>query len=187
MVVFGLFLLIWLGVFAIGFTVQAGMAAAEFNAYPPPGRIYSVAVGSVTLRMHMVCQGAGNATVIFEHGGGASGLSGEGLMIQLRQYGLRTCQYDRVGYGWSPSLWQRSSPSPTSGDILSNLLEVANEGLSGPIVCVGHSAGAAACLQFAIAAASKPALFRLSGVVMLDGYPDLVRAGSYPGGTQAIR
>lgn len=182
LIVFGLFLL---AVFAIGFTVQAGLAATEFKSYPAPGRIYSVSAGSFTVQMHLFCQGAGNTTVVFEHGGGASSVAGDGLMSELRMRGVRTCQYDRLGYGWTPSLVQRGGPNPTSGELLLNLLEVANEA-SSPMICVGHSAGAAACLEFAIAIANRTAPLRLFGVVMLDGYPDLVRAGSFPGGRQSI-
>jgi len=123
--------------------------------------------------------------VVFEHGGGASSVAGDGLMSELRMRGVRTCQYDRLGYGWTPSLVQRGGPNPTSGELLLNLLEVANEA-SSPMICVGHSAGAAACLEFAIAIANRTAPLRLFGVVMLDGYPDLVRAGSFPGGRQSI-
>lgn len=45
-------------------------------------------------------------------------------------------------------------------------------GEEGPFVCAGHSAGAESCLWFAH---ERP---DVEGVAMMDGYPDLIRAGA---------
>jgi len=78
--------------------------------------------------------------------------------------------YDRLGYGFSPSFYTGAEQLPNSGVILSRLLEEAGE--EGPFVCAGHSAGAESCLWFAH---ERP---DVEGVAMMDGYPDLIRAGA---------
>mmetsp|Transcript_15494 Transcript_15494/g.30590 ORF Transcript_15494/g.30590 Transcript_15494/m.30590 type:complete len:367 (-) Transcript_15494:35-1135(-) len=103
-------------------------------------------------------------------------------------HGMRTCIYDRIGYGWTPSLYVKGKDDgfPDSGTLLQKLLTAAGE--AGPFVCVGHSAGAAACMRFAEAAKGE-----VTGIAMMDGYPDLIVGGAwrpgvkkYPGDSPAI-
>lgn len=178
-------LLVFLGVFAFGFTIQACMAAADYAQTPPAGQIYSVNVNGLSVRMHMYCIGASssNATFLFEHGGGANSVSGMPLQSSWAAAGRRACVYDRLGYGWTPSMLKRSDLlRPTSGQLLVQLLRQAGE--RGPFVCIGHSAGAAACVEFALAANSTE--LSVVGVAMLDGYPDVIRAGSLRPGSSAV-
>lgn len=182
---FGLFTLIFAAVFCIGATVQAVTVAANSNAYPPAGTVYSVTVDGVGLSVHMHCRGGPSATtILFEHGGGSNSLAGEGMAMRLIESGRRVCTYDRLGYGWTPSLYQRPSISVASGgNVTLALLRSAAE--PGPFVCVGHSAGATSCLNFAMAANGTEV--QVAGVVLLDGYPDLIRAGTLrPGQDQGV-
>ena len=148
-------LLIFFGACVIGVTIQAAWAASDYSTFSPIGTVYTINVRGVELKMHMYCQGGtpavGKATMIFEHGGGANCLSLLGLADYFAK-SRRTCTYDRLGYGWSPSLYTQRNQSEfaTSGEILLTLLTAAKE--PGPYVCVGHSVGAQACLSLAIAA-----------------------------------
>lgn len=174
----GMLALIFLGVFGIGFTIQAAYSAADYNNFPPVGKLYTVNVGGKTLTLHMHCSGplsSNTSTLIFQHGGGSSSVAGMGLMSYWTAAQRRVCIYDRLGYGWTPSLYLQSSIlNPTSGDVLVQLLQQAQE--PGPFVCVGHSAGAAACVEFALSA-NQSSSVRVTGIAMLDGYPDLIRPG----------
>lgn len=88
-------------------------------------------------RLYMTCMGAGSPTVIFDAGLG--GFSLEWLRIQRELVGVvRTCAYDRAGYGWSDP---GPSPRTTSqiSDELNRLLSEA--GIEPPYILVGHSFG----------------------------------------------
>lgn len=162
--------------FGAGFTIQAAWGAADFNAFPPPGTIYTVSVKDITVDMHLYCVGptGKGPTIIGEHGGGASSVSFRYIQQQLAGRGHRFCAYDRIGYGWTPSTVQGMNITDvTSGDVLTVLLKKAEE--TGPFICIGHSAGAAACLLFAHAQGAG----NMKGIVFLDGYPDYVSAWSY--------
>ena len=159
------------------FIVNAVLVARD-TWIEPLGSIYTVqAAGGLSLRMHLACSGdktSTNITWVFEHGGGANSVSMKGLAdIVSRTAGARTCVYDRLGYGSTPSQVTLSNRSnlDSTGELLTKLLTTAGE--VGPFNCVGHSAGAAACLDFAIFNTD------VVGVGFLDGYPDVIRAGSF--------
>jgi len=167
-----LFLVLWLLVFSTGVMIQSAAAANDGNSIQPPGQIYTISTNGTELDMHLYCFGpTAGKTVVFEHGGGANSMTLLGLaqeLVATRE--VRACVYDRLGYGFTPSLYTGVDALPHSGVLLSLLLDKAGE--AGPFVCVGHSAGAGACLFFAHA--NKAVV----GVAMLDGYPDVIRAGS---------
>eukprot|EP00293_Proteomonas_sulcata_P010913 CAMPEP_0184307976 /NCGR_PEP_ID=MMETSP1049-20130417/16565_1 /TAXON_ID=77928 /ORGANISM="Proteomonas sulcata, Strain CCMP704" /LENGTH=563 /DNA_ID=CAMNT_0026620581 /DNA_START=54 /DNA_END=1742 /DNA_ORIENTATION=+ len=177
-----LLVLLWQawGVFTIGSTVQACGSARDLSRYPPVGKMYDLHVDGMGIRVHLYCQGQswlGRPTVLFEHGGGANSISVKAMADSLSSnYATRTCIYDRLGYGWTPSYFTSQSTLKgvsNSGTVLRHLLQASGE--QGPFLCVGHSAGASSCISFTMAMHGRDVI----GIVMLDGYPDIIRAGSY--------
>lgn len=144
----------------------------------PLGNIYTIKASTGhSLRMHLACSGektSTNTTWVFEHGGGSNSVALKGLAdVVSGNAGARVCVYDRLGYGFSPSFVTRENrlTFDSSGELLRNLLTAAGE--VGPYNCVGHSAGAGACLDFAVASSE------VIGLGFLDGYPDIIRAGNF--------
>lgn len=106
-----------------------------------PGRL--IAIGGH--KLHIRCTGLAEPTVIFESGLG--GFSQEWAQVQsnLGKH-VRTCAYDRAGYGWS-----ESGPQPRTitqnVEELHALLVAAGE--NPPFVLVGHSYGGMIVREFA--------------------------------------
>jgi len=102
---------------------------------PPPGVL--VDIGGHKLHIH--CVGLTNAslTVVFESGGGGSSKDWSRVRDLLPAQ-VRTCAYDRAGFGWS-----EAGPSPRTmrQEVfeLHALLEAAKT--PGPFVLVGQSIG----------------------------------------------
>ena len=137
--------LLWVGIVAgilvllvcalVGMTWANGARAKEELAakYPPPGRM--VDLGGYQLHIH--CQGQGSPTVVIEAGAGDSCLSWEQVRPEVAKL-TRVCTYDRAGLGWS----ERSPKSRTARNIVAELHSLlANAGIEGPYVLVGHSIG----------------------------------------------
>lgn len=100
---------------------------------PPPGRLVSVG----DHRLHIACVGTGGPTVLLDAGLGGSSLEWERVKPLLAKH-LRTCAYDRAGYGWS-----EGGPLPrTSERIVFELNTLLRDGqIPGPYILVGHSFG----------------------------------------------
>lgn len=101
-----------------------------------PGRL--VDVGG--FRLHLYCVGAeseASPTVLLEAGGGSPWLAWYKVQPQVAQF-TRVCSYDRAGLGWSDP----SPNPPTAKEIATELHTLlADAGISGPYVLVGHSLG----------------------------------------------
>lgn len=103
------------------------------NANPPPGKLYAVNGH----QMHLYCTGEGSPTLVLE-GGGANGFLFWGTVQPTLSKFTRVCSYDRAGLGWS-------EPQPGPRDV-SHIVEqlhglLAEAGIAGPIMLMGHSAG----------------------------------------------
>lgn len=101
--------------------------------HSPPGRL--VDIGSH--RLHVLCAGHGEPTVIFDAALGGSSLSWS-LVHPAVARATRACVYDRGGFGWSDA-----GPLPrTAGRIADELhLLLQRAGVRGPYILVGHSFG----------------------------------------------
>lgn len=141
-----------------------GMAAAQSDLPPAPGTL--VDVGGHAL--HLYCQGEGSPTVVLETGLGDAAINFRSLQARVAAF-TRVCAYDRAGYGWS-----EVGPAPRDLDSLVGELEtlLANGGVAGPYVMVGHSYGGLLALSFAN---QHPEA--VSGVVLIDSsHPEQLTA-----------
>jgi pimeloyl-ACP methyl ester carboxylesterase len=97
-------------------------------------------------RLHLVCQGSGFPTVIFESGSGEGWYSWALVQGEVAQH-FRACSYDRSGIGFSDP-----DPRPRSVRILVNDLHelLLRSGERGPFVLVGHSLGGLLARRYAM-------------------------------------
>lgn len=127
--------------------------------YPALGKLVEVD----DRRMHIHCLGSGAPTVVIDAGNGSFSVEWMPIQEQLSQ-SVRTCAFDRSGYGWS-----EPGPEPRDGAQavaeLHALLQGAGE--TGPFILVGHSLGGVYARLFA---AQYPA--EAAGLVLVDtAYP----------------
>ena len=94
-----------------------------------------ISIGSRKLHIH--CTGAGSPTVIVENGGAAFSFDWGLVQPDVARF-TRICTYDRAGYAWSDPGPEFDTFDQASRD-LHRLL--ANAGVNGPYVLVGHSLG----------------------------------------------
>lgn len=110
------------------------VAVARFkHGDPPAGQRVMVDGHS----MHIRCMGSGAPTLVLETGLGDDSLVWAELQPELAKT-TRVCAYDRAGFGWSDS-----GPAPRDADSIARELHdlLADAGVSGPIVLMGHSLG----------------------------------------------
>lgn len=111
-------------------------------------------------RLHLVCRGTGQPTVVFEAGLDAFGAASWAPVHERIAQHTRACAYSRAGVAWS---------DPVSGEVhadlvaqrLHRLLDRAGE--TGPRVLVAHSLGALYAVSYA---ARYPQ--HVHGLVLLD-------------------
>jgi pimeloyl-ACP methyl ester carboxylesterase len=117
----------------IGATYQAIATEIDQRTYPHPGEM--VVVGDYSL--HISCAGQGSPTVILEAANGGMSAHWARVQQQVAQT-TRVCAYDRAGLGWS-----EPGPEPRDAKQVSSELHtlLANAGIEGPYVLVGHSYG----------------------------------------------
>ncbi|MGQ0656841.1 MAG: alpha/beta fold hydrolase [Chromatiales bacterium] len=141
-------------------TADGASVELRMDSHTPPGRL--IDLGSH--RLHLLCTGQGEPTVVLEAGLGGFSLEWLPLHRELsRQF--RVCSYDRAGYGWSDP-----GPAPRTTQRLvmelSRLLETAGE--TAPYLLVGHSFGGYTVQYFA-----KVHPLLTAGIVLVDSsHPD---------------
>jgi pimeloyl-ACP methyl ester carboxylesterase len=142
-------------VLAAGALYQFVGSRASARRYTAPG----VMIAVDGQRLHVVCDGHGQPSVLFESGIAASSLSWSRVLPEVAAF-THACAYDRAGLGWSdPCRAQR-----TVSRMLRELRGVLHDrAASGPAVLVGHSFGA--LLVCAYASANPAAV---AGLVLLD-------------------
>jgi pimeloyl-ACP methyl ester carboxylesterase len=133
----------------------------ESSRFPPPGRLIGVrGPGEPSpRRLHLVCLGQGQPTVIFEHSGLGGALSSRAAREEVSAY-TRTCSYDRVGMGWSDP-----GPAVISAGLLADDLEglMQRAGLPAPVILVPASLGGVVAELFA-----RRHRDQVSGLVFVD-------------------
>jgi pimeloyl-ACP methyl ester carboxylesterase len=140
------------------------MSWHQARLYPPRGQYFA--------GLHFYCQGAGEPTVIFEAGLGASYLDLMPIQKQVAQF-TRACTYDRAGLGWSKSSSQPRTAQNAAAELLAAL---AQAGMNRPVLLVAHSYGALIAESIAVQAPD-----RLAGLILLDpSYPAEVRLEGAP-------
>jgi pimeloyl-ACP methyl ester carboxylesterase len=144
----------------VGASYQAVATEADRQALPAPGQL--VDVGGY--RLHLHCLGSGSPTVILE-----SALPAGSLVWGWVQPGVadttRVCAYDRAGEGWS-----ELGPQPRDAKQVASELHalLANAGVEGPFILVGHSFGGLYTRAYAGRYREQ-----VSGMVLIDAsHPD---------------
>ena len=153
----GLVLVLVIGM-AVGFGYETIGSLSDAADHPAPGHL--VDVGGVG--MHLNCAGEGSPTVVLD-----AGLGGWSLDWALVQPAMakatRVCSYDRAGMGWS-----EDSPDPHDAEHAVAALHalLANDGVTGPVLLVGHSNGG---LRAVLYAATYPG--DVAGLILVDPTP----------------
>ncbi len=119
------------------------VSSAQQNrpAGPPQGRL--VHVGGRPLHIRCVGPATGRPTVILEAGAGDYSNRWTGVQDLLAPR-VRSCAYDRAGFGWSAGT-EQSMPQDNAD--LRALLTASD--VAGPYVLVGHSMGALLVRRYA--------------------------------------
>jgi pimeloyl-ACP methyl ester carboxylesterase len=118
---------------AAGAFYQSVSVRREAGRFPPPGQL--VDIGG--RRLHLLCIGEGQPTVIVESSGFSTSLSSSVARTKIGAH-ARVCSYDRMGTGWS-------DPGPATisvgmlTDDLERLLDRAD--IPPPYVLVSSSVG----------------------------------------------
>jgi pimeloyl-ACP methyl ester carboxylesterase len=116
-----------------GVAYQAIASARDAQRYPPPGRLIDVG----GYRLHINSTGEGTPTVVLDAGVCDCSLNWCLVQPEIAKF-TRVCSYDRAGMGWSDA-----DPSPRTSEVIVRELHtlLANAGIHGPYVLVGHSFG----------------------------------------------
>ena len=117
-----------------GATYQGVATALERHRYQRPGGL----VDAGGHQLHIYCLGQGSPIVILEAAAGSMSAAWGWVQPEVAKT-TRVCSYDRAGLGWSEAGDGRYIPSRVPEE-LRVLLDRANE--IGPVVLVGHEAGA---------------------------------------------
>jgi pimeloyl-ACP methyl ester carboxylesterase len=134
-----------------------------YGLYDRPGELVTIAPRRA---INLVCAGRGSPTVVLSAGLAASAFTWVWVQPAVARK-TRVCAWDRAGYGFS-------SPSPEPQDIVHTVADLeralVGAGVTGRLLLVGHSLGAAESLLFAD---RHPA--QVAGVVLVDpSVPDNV-------------
>ncbi len=143
--------------FILGAALFAGqiLKSSLRASHPAPGAM--VDVGGQ--RMHIHCTGEGETTVLLAAGLDDSSIFWISGQPEVAEF-AGVCSFDRPGLGWS----ERSPDPRTIDNMVAELHELlANAGVTGPLILVGHSFGAA---QVEMYASRYPA--DVAGVLLVD-------------------
>ncbi len=162
------------GLSLAGAGYEALASRGDARAYPPPGQM--VDVGGYQL--HLRCVGTGSPTVVLDAGLGGTSLDWALVQPEMGQT-TRVCAYDRAGMGWS-----ESGPAPRTPEQNARELHtlLANAGIAGPYVLVGHSLAGKNVRLFA-------ALYpdQVAGLVLIDARSEYVDARTSPAEAQGFK
>ena len=139
-----------------GLLYEAVAEARAATEFPPPGRLIDVGGH----RLHLICIGAGEPTVMFEASGfGAGSLAATEVRERVAGH-TRACSYDRMGMGWSDP-----GPSTVSAAALARDLAVLQDRapMRSPFIVVTSSIGGLTTEMFA-----RQYPERVAGLVFLD-------------------
>lgn len=125
----------------LGWIFQRAGLRRDARRYPPQGLLLSRG----GRYLHVLRQGSGHPTVIFEAGLAASSLSWSRVQPLVSLF-TSTASYDRAGLGWSSP----SASRLTLMQLIDDLHQVVTwAGAGEPVVLVGHSFGSLLLLAFA--------------------------------------
>ncbi|MFT4414239.1 alpha/beta fold hydrolase [Fredinandcohnia humi] len=128
-----IFLIILLLLLGASFTYEKIMQSKAQEQYPPPGKL--VDVGGYDL--HILQQGTGSPTIIFETGSGAPSTYWKNIVSELPS-NVTVITYDRAGYNWS----DKHVTKRTGENIVKELHTALDKlDLKEPYIFVGHSIG----------------------------------------------
>jgi pimeloyl-ACP methyl ester carboxylesterase len=145
---------------AVGAIAQVIATAMGNRNFPPPGRLLDVG----GYQMHLYCTGEGGPTVILDSASLDTVSGWHWVQAELAK-STRVCAYDRPGLGWSDL-----GPEPRDAEQNAGQLHtlLAQAGIPGPYVLVGHSFGG---LYMRVFAAHYPD--EVAGMVLIEGtHPD---------------
>jgi pimeloyl-ACP methyl ester carboxylesterase len=126
------------------------------NKYAGLGRWVSLDNGC---KLYLFELGAGEPTVVFESGFGATHLNWRGIQESVREFAT-TVAYDRGGLGWS----DRCESARTPVNIAAEMREMLHAGgLKPPFILVGHSFGGLVMRRFALLYPDE-----VAGVLLVD-------------------
>ncbi len=121
------------GAVVAGAALQWSLSYLTLATTTPPGQL--VDIGG--RRLHMLCRGSGDSTVILEPGLPGSSLAWTSVTSAVAKF-AKVCTYDRAGYGWSDA----ATTPRTASDIVEDLHQLLSTAVvDPPYVLVGHSFG----------------------------------------------
>ncbi|MBI1198480.1 MAG: alpha/beta fold hydrolase [Phenylobacterium sp.] len=153
----------WLWTMAIGAAACLGACDKVLSSDLTGAQAPATAAHWVSLsdgrRLNLQCSGRGAPTVLFEAGYGATAAAWTSVRLRLART-TRLCAYDRAGSGLSDP-----GPLPRDGEAIARDLDEAlrAEGIGGPYIVVGHSAGGLYGRVFAARRAGE-----VDGLILLD-------------------
>lgn len=155
------------------------LALTLFVALPsladPVGRLVDLGDGR---KLHLVCFGSGLPTVVMESGA-AEGFYTWWLVQQQLRDEVRTCSYDRAGFGWSDPPTATRSISGYVDD-LHALLKAAGE--KPPFILAGHSMGSTIVQRYYWRFPKE-----VSGIILVDPANSEAGFPHFPAMEQAVR
>ena len=121
------------GLLAVGYTYEKAAEWKEKKGHPAFGRLVAVR----DHKLHLVYKANVGPTVVIEQGAGEPSRFWWPVQDKIAEF-AGVCTYDRAGYGWSESVAAGRTIAERAEELHSLL---ANAGIPGPYILVGHSYG----------------------------------------------